>query len=83
MWTFAKVKDGFADLPNEKFHTFVVKRDGKIVGTLKWTYRTKNAGGYAWQGKVFGTEKSYNMDVTFYDKNKQKVLDWFKETQYV
>ncbi len=82
MWTLAKVKNGFADLPNEKFHTFVVKRDGKVIGELAWKYRPKNAGGYAWQGKIFGTEKSFGMDVTFYDKNKQKVLEWFKETQY-
>lgn len=83
MWSLAKVKNGFADLSNEKFHTFAVKYDGKVVGELAWKYRPKNAGGYAWQGKVFGTPKSRGMDVTFYDKNKQKVLDWFKETEYV
>ena len=45
MWTLAKVRDGFADLPSEKYHTFAVKRDGEIVGQLKWKYRPKNAGG--------------------------------------
>ena len=66
-WALAKVMNGFADLGNEKFHTFAVKRDGEVVGQLKWTYRPKNAGGYAWQGKIFKS------------KNKKNVLNWFKE----
>jgi hypothetical protein len=78
MWTLAKVLNGFADLPNEKFHTFAVKYDGDIVGELKWKYRPKNAGGYAWQGKIFNSKKNFGMDVSFYDKNKVKVLEWFK-----
>lgn len=77
-WTIAKVLDGFADLPNEKFHTFAIKRDGEVVGQLKWTYRPKNAGGYAWQGKFFNSEKHFGMTVSFFDKNKKNVLDWFK-----
>ena len=76
-WALAKVLNGFADLPNEKFHTFAVKKNGKVVGELVWKYRPKNAGGYAWQGKLFNA--SYGMDVCFYDKNKQNVLKWFKE----
>lgn len=78
-WALAKVRDGFADLPNENFHTFAVKKDGVVVGQLKWTYRPKNAGGYAWQGKIFKSKKHYGMDVSFFDKNKQNVLNWFKE----
>ena len=78
-WALAKVKDGFADLGNEKFHTFAIKRDGEVVGQLKWQYRPKNAGGYAWQGKLFKSEKHFGMDVSFFDKNKQNVLKWFKE----
>ena len=46
-WALAKVLNGFADLPNEKFHTFAVKKNGKVVGQLAWTYRPKNAGGSA------------------------------------
>jgi hypothetical protein len=78
-WALAKVKDGFADLGNEKFHTFAVKKNGEVVGQLKWMYRPKNAGGYAWQGKLFKSKKHFGMDVSFFDKNKQNVLKWFKE----
>lgn len=76
MWTIAKVLDGFADLPSEKYHTFAVKKNGVIVGQLKWKNRPKNAGGAAWQGRLFKLE--FGMDVCFYSKNKQAVLDWFK-----
>ena len=78
-WALAKVMNSFADLGNEKFHTFAIKRDGEVVGQLKWTYRPKNAGGYAWQGKLFKSKKHFGMDVSFFDKNKQNVLKWFKE----
>ena len=78
-WALAKVLDGFADLPNEKFHTFAVKKNGEVVGQLKWKYRPKNAGGYAWQGLIFKSKKHYGMDVSFFDKSKQNVLKWFKE----
>ncbi len=78
-WALAKVMDGFADLPSEKFHTFAVKKNGVVIGQLKWKYRPKNAGGYAWQGLLFGTDKTYGMQVSFYDKDKKKVLNWFKE----
>lgn len=76
-WALAKVKDGFADLPSEKFHTFAIKKNGNIVGQLKWVYRPKNAGGYAWQGKLFAAGIC-GMEVCYYDKNKQKVLEWIK-----
>lgn len=78
-WTLAKVKDGFADLPSEKYHTFAVKKNGEVVGQLKWKYRPKNAGGYAWQGLIFKSPKNFGMDVCFYDKRKENVLKWFKE----
>ena len=78
-WTLAKVMNGFADLPNEKFHTFAVKKNGEVVGQLAWKYRPKNAGGYAWQGTLFKASKYCGMDVSFFDKNKQNVLNWFKE----
>ncbi len=78
-WTLAKVLDGFADLPSEKYHTFAVKKNGEVVGQLKWKYRPKNAGGYAWQGLLFKSKKHFGMDVSFFDKNKQNVLNWFKE----
>lgn len=78
MWTLAKVLNGFADLPNEKFHTFAIKHNGVVIGELKWTYRPKNAGGYAWQGKILNSKKHYGMTVSFFDKDKKKVLDWFK-----
>lgn len=78
-WALAKVLNGFADLPNEKFHTFAVKKNGEVVGELAWKYRPKNAGGYAWQGKLFNSKKHSGMDVSFFDKNKETVLKWFKE----
>ena len=78
MWTLAKVKDGFADLPSDKYHTFAIKKDGEIVGQLKWKYRPKNAGGYAWQGLLFNSKKLCGMDVCCFDKNKKNVLEWFK-----
>lgn len=80
MWTLAKVRNGFADLSNEKFHTFAIKHDGVVIGELAWKYRPKNAGGYAWQGKIFNSKKHYGMDVSFYDKNKENVLNWFKDS---
>ena len=80
-WSIAKVRNGFADLPNEKFHTFAIKRNGEVIGELVWKYRPKNAGGYAWQGKRFNSKKHYGMDVSFYDKRKENVLEWFKSTQ--
>lgn len=79
MWTIAKVRDGFSDLPYEKFHTFAVKRNGQIIGQLKWTNRAKNAGGAAWQGKVFKSPRHYGMDVSFFHSRKDEVLKWFKE----
>jgi len=78
VWTLAKVLNGFADLPNEKFHTFAIKHNGKVVGELAWKYRPKNAGGYAWQGKILNSKKHFGMNVSFYDKNKKNVLEWFK-----
>jgi hypothetical protein len=78
MWTLAKVLNGFADLQNERFHTFAVKYNGKVVGQLKFTSRPKNAGGPAWQGKIFNSTKHFGMDVSFFGKNKQEVLEWFK-----
>ncbi len=77
-WALAKVKDGFADLPSEKFHTFAVKKNGEVVGQLKWKYRPKNAGGYAWQGLLLKSKKHFGMDVSFFDKRKENVLKWFK-----
>lgn len=76
MWTIAKIRDGFADLPNERFHTFAIKFDGKVVGELKWKYRHKTEGGPAWRGTLF--KLSHGMDVCFYAKDKQQVLAWFK-----
>jgi hypothetical protein len=78
MWTIAKVMNGFADLPNEKFHTFAIKYKGKVVGQLKWQYRPKNAGGSAWQSKLFNSKKHYGMDVSFFGSNKNDALAWFK-----
>jgi hypothetical protein len=79
MWTLAKVRDGFADLGNEKFHTFAIKRDSEVIGQLKWQYRPKNAGGYAWQGKQFNSKNYPGAVVCFYDKSKDNVVNWFKE----
>lgn len=81
-WALAKVLDGFADLSNDHFHTFAVKKNGVVVGQLKWTYRPKNAGGYAWQGKIFKSKKHFGMDVSFFDKNKKNVLEWFKTADF-
>lgn len=77
MWTLAKVLNGFADLQNERFHTFMIKKNGEIVGELKFASRPKNAGGPAWRAKLFNAEYC-GMDVCFYSKNKQEVLNWVK-----
>jgi len=85
MWTIAKVRDGFADLPNERFHTFAVKYDGEVVGKLRFDRgRWKSAGGPAWQGILFKT-KLHGQDygsgcsgISYYNKDKRKVLEWFK-----
>lgn len=82
MWTLAKVLNGFADLPMERLHTFAVKHNGNVVGELKWVYRPKNAGGYAWRGKIFNSKHHFGMDVTFFDKDKRTVLDWFKLNEH-
>jgi|FreactTroBogLake_1042271.scaffolds.fasta_scaffold00374_5 hypothetical protein len=85
MWTLAKVKNGFHDLPNERFHTFVIKNDGEIVGELKFDRaRWKSAGGPAWKGTLFKTSlhnrtmSSGCTGVTYYSKKKEDVLTWFK-----
>ena len=78
MWTIAKVLNGFADLGNERFHTFAIKQDGVVVGELKYASRPKNAGGPAWRGKLFNSPKHYGMDATYFSSNKNHVLHWFK-----
>lgn len=78
MWSMAKVLNGFADLQNERFHTFAIKKDGKVVGELKWTSRPKNAGGPAWRGKLFNSPKHHGMDVVYFSSKKENVLHWFK-----
>lgn len=77
VFTIAKVLDGFADLSSERFHTFIIKKNGEVFGKLKWTYRPKSAGGYAWKGTKFNAGDC-GMDISFFHKNKQAVLDWFK-----
>ena len=32
----------------DRYNEYVVKADGVIFGSIKWTYRPKNAGGSAW-----------------------------------
>ena len=85
MWTIAKVLDGFSDLPNERFHTFAVKYDGEVVGKLHFDRgRWKSAGGPAWQGTLFKTTLhgrdyiSGCTGISYYNKDKRKVLEWFK-----
>jgi hypothetical protein len=85
MWTIAKVRNGFHDLPSDRFHTFVVKYEGEIVGELKFDRgRWKSAGGPAWKGTLFKTSLHGRTDssgcagVVHYSKDKRKVLDWFK-----
>ncbi len=78
-WTLAKVKNGFDDLANERFHTFAIKCDGNVVGELKYEHgRWKSAGGPAWRGKLFKSPKHYGMDVVYYSRDKKNVLHWFK-----
>lgn len=86
MWTIAKVLNGFADLPNERFHTFAVKYDGEIVGKLHYDRgRWKSAGGPAWQGTLFKTSLHGSIGAgpncagrAYHNKDKRKVLEWFK-----
>lgn len=51
-WAIAKVLDRCADMNNDHFHTFVIKRNGVIIGDLKWVRRWKSAGGGAWQARI-------------------------------
>ena len=81
-WALAKVANGFAYLSNERFHTFAVKKNGEVIGELVWKSRQKSAGSPAWQGTIFNSKKNHGMDVVFYDTNKQKVLEWFKDFNY-
>jgi hypothetical protein len=78
MWTLAKVLNGFADLQNERFHTFAIKKDGVVVGELKFASRPKNAGGPAWRGTKFNDPKHYGMNVVYFSHDKKNVLNWFK-----
>ena len=73
MWTIAKVRNGFADLPNERFHTFAIKLEGEVVGELQfYRGRWKSAGGPAWKGIKFKNSCCY------FSKKKEDVLHWFK-----
>jgi hypothetical protein len=85
MWAIAKVRNGFHDLPSDRFHTFAILKDGEIVGELKFDRgRWKSAGGPAWKGTLFKTSLHGRTDssgcagVVYYSKDKRKVLDWFK-----
>lgn len=80
-WSMAKVMNGFADLGNERFHTFAIKHNGVVVGQLKWKYRPKNAGGSAWQGVIFKSKRHYGMDVSYFGSSKADVLAWFKQNE--
>lgn len=82
MWTIAKVKNGFADLPNERFHTFAIKRNGEVIGHLKYDHsRWKSAGGPAWKAEIYDTRKHPGADcVSFHSKDKNKVLEWVKQS---
>ena len=75
MWSMAKVRDSY--------NMYVVKCDGRPVGTLKTAYKPRSAGGTQWEGKIDGhlVEELYGSGcagVCFYSKDKQKVLNWFK-----
>jgi hypothetical protein len=86
MWTIAKVKDGFADFPNERFHTFAILKDREVVGKLRYDgSRWKSAGGPAWQGTLFKTSLHGSIGSgpncagrAYHNKDKSKVLAWFK-----
>jgi len=86
MWTIAKVRNGFHDLPNDRFHTFAVKYDGEVVGELKFDRgRWKSAGGPAWQGTLYKTSLHNPIGagpgcvgISYHNKDKRKVLEWFK-----
>ena len=87
MWTIAKVKNGFADLSNSRFHTFAILKDGEVVGELKFDHsRWKSAGGPAWKGMLHKPELHGNKSgpygnasvVCYYNKDRKNVLNWFK-----
>lgn len=74
MFTIATKIDGKETLP-EAYRTWLVKYDGMVYGELKKDHtRWKSAGGSAWKGSVIRD----GIDVSFYDKDRNKVLQWLK-----
>lgn len=73
VWTMALVKDGFHDLPMTNFHTHAILKNGEVIGKIRYDRgRWKSAGGPAWQGTLLPSH------TTYYNKNRQNVLHWFK-----
>ena len=77
MFTIAKVKNEALNGLPETFQVFVIKKDGREIGELKYDRgRWKSAGGPAWKGTLFSNDVGGNP--TYYAKNKNEVLEWFK-----
>lgn len=60
----------------DRYNEYVVKADGVVFGTIKWTYRPKNAGGSAWAAyfnpKADG--EIHNGQHVIYNKDRRKLL---------
>lgn len=74
IWTMALIKDGFHDLPST-YRSYAILENGIVIGKLKYDRgRWKSAGGPAWQGTI----NEGGAIACYYNKNRDKVLHWFK-----
>ena len=55
----------------KRFQDWAIKRDGTVIGKMKWTYRPKSAGGEAWEATL---EREGCAGVSFYHKDRAKLL---------
>jgi hypothetical protein len=79
MFTMARIKgsEGLSDI----YQTFIIFRDGKEIGNLRYAYRPKNAGGRAWRVTLTGAAEC-SMDVVSYHSTKAAGLEWIKAYKF-
>lgn len=73
--TYAKKPNpetGGMKLP-DRYNEYVIKVDGEIVGSIKWTYYPKNAGGSAWTAN-FKIDQDGFANYTVINKDFKKLL---------
>ena len=57
----------------KNYHTHAILKNGVVIGKIQYDRgRWKSAGGPAWKGIIFSNY------LTYYSKNRQDVLNWFK-----